>query len=367
MRCLHFNTLKPVCPACRQDNPALLQLETGATFSGDSVQTGVLRCSSDACGQRYPIIRGAPVILPDLQQWLAANLHLLLQEDVDSAAVEAVIGHVVGPEAAFNLARQQQSSYAFGHYGHLFPPDEAAMSDSATRASASGEDPPAGSVRYGLRQTLAALGERRGPVLDMGCAVGGASFELARACHAPVLGIDLNWPLLHIGRNVLDHGLLRYPERVIGNRYRRRERALLPPEAALVDFWICNAGAAPFTDNSFGLAVALNVLDCVPDPQGLLRQMCRITRSGGHMVLSSPLDWAPYATPYPNWIESPEALTHTIANAAHTTGKIVRRALEPQTPTWNVQVNQNSTIQYQTLMLAFAIAERPPAAETAAV
>ncbi len=344
MRRLHFDALKPLCPACRRGP---LILEPGAEATRDAIVFGVLRCVDAACGQRFPVIAGVPVLVPDLDGWLAANLHLVLAGDVEDAAVEAVIGAAVGPDSAFSIARHQQSSYAHDHYGDLF----AGEPDTAT--------PPPGSVRGCLDQALRRLGAGgSGPRLDIGCAVGRTSFDLAAQCDDPVLGLDLNWPLLRIGRGILDRGLLRYPLRRLGNRYERRETRFFPPEAERVDFWIADALSLPFAGDTFQRVLALNVLDCVPDPARLVAEISRVTRPGGDVAVATPLDWASHATPSSAWLDSPEALAAMIAMANR--GIPDATPLTPTGPPldlpWSVRLHDNATVTYRSRLVTLTAA-----------
>ncbi|MEH3148772.1 MAG: methyltransferase domain-containing protein [Methylobacterium frigidaeris] len=343
MRRLHFEALRPACPACRR---AFLALEPGAEGADDAIRSGVLRCQGGGCGERFPVVAGVPVLVPDLAGWLSANLHLVLEGDVDGAAAEAVIAAAVGPDSAFGIARQQQSSYAHDHYGDLFPADP----DAGTASP--------GGVRRCQDQALRRLGPGSGPVLDVGCAVGRTSFDLAAACDGPVLGIDLNWPLLRIGRGVLDRGLLRHPLRRLGNRYDRRETRFSPPEAGRVDFWVVDALSLPFADDTFRLVMALNVLDCVPDPARLVAEISRVTAPGGGVAVATPLDWAPHATPSPAWLDTPDAFEALVARVSRD-----GPGAKPLTPTapaldlpWAVRLHDNATVTYRTRLLTLTTA-----------
>lgn len=260
--------------------------------------------------------------------------------------MEAVVGAAIGPDAAFSATRQQQSTYAHDHYGDLFDGE----------AKATPHAP--GSVRRCQDQALRRLGSGHGPRLDIGCAVGRTSFDLAAGCDEPVLGVDLNWPLLRVGRGILDRGLLRYPLRRLGNRYDRRETFFFPPEADRVDFWIADAQALPFAADTFQVALALNVLDCVPDPARLVAEVSRVTRPGGDVAFATPLDWAADATPSTAWLESHEALEAMIARAGR--GIPGAKPLTPTGPTldlpWSVRLHDNATVTYRSRLLTMATA-----------
>ncbi|MEL6061740.1 MULTISPECIES: methyltransferase domain-containing protein [unclassified Methylobacterium] len=343
MRRLHFDALKPICPTCRRD---ALVLEPGAQATSNAVVSGVLRCLDPDCGERFPIIAGVPILVPDVRGWLSANLPLVLAGDVEDAAVEAVISAAVGPDSAHNITRAQQSRYAHDHYGDLF------------EGEPDGAEPPPGHARHCLAEVLRHLGIGRGPRLDLGCAAGRTSFDLAASHDAPVLGVDLNWPLLRIGRGILDRGLLRYPLRHGGDAYERRETYHFPPEADRVDFWIADAQALPFAENTFRLVVALNVLDCVPDPARLVAEVSRVTRPGGDVAFATSLDRAPQATlPFAS-LEGPDALATMIAAANHDTvgAKPLRPTGPPRDLAWSVDPQDAGAIAYRSRLMTMTTA-----------
>ncbi|MBE7201799.1 MAG: methyltransferase domain-containing protein [Parafilimonas terrae] len=352
MRRLHFDTLKPICPTCRR---GALVLEPGAESTSNTVNCGILRCLDAACGQRFPIIAGVPVLVPDVGAWLSANLPFVLARDVADAAVEAVIGAAVGPGTVFNIARKQQSRYAHDHYGDAF---DDAPSFGATAPGSAGRC---------LREALRHPGSGRGPRLDIGCATGRISFDLAATSEVPVLGVDVRWPLLRVGRGILDHGVLRYPLRRFGNTYERRETYLFPPGADRVDFWIADARSLPFAANTFRLAVALDGLHGMPDPARVIGEISRVTRPGGDVAFAMPLPQRPRAASSSALLapadgssdEDPDASAGMIAEASRATP-----GAKPLTPTgpplnlpWSVRLHDTATVTFRsrlTTMMAAA-------------
>ncbi|GGF57835.1 hypothetical protein GCM10007301_16930 [Azorhizobium oxalatiphilum] len=338
MRRRHFETLKPVCPACRQaGQDHALALEHGFLASGEDISAGILRCSDPGCWKAYPIIAGTPILVPDVATWLAANLHLVLQRGVETGPLEELVGTAVGPDAAFNLVRQQQSTYGHDHYGDLFA-DEAEGADGTT-----------GSVRTALDTALERLPPRAGATLDMGCAAGRTSFDLAAATGRLVLGIDLNWQLMSLGRGLIDEGRITYPLRRSGNTFERRSCAVKLPGAELVDFWIADALALPFADGSFGHATAFNVLDCVAEPARLVRETHRVLETGAGFALSTPFDWASHATSPAHWIEGPEALSRLLSQVFIEPGTAEpgHAALQHGELPWTVRLHDNASVQYR--------------------
>lgn len=323
MRLGHFDRLRPICPACRHVGDVLLTLHTEACEAED-VTSGVLRCEN--CGQAYPIIAGVPILMPDLAGWLAANLHLVLQADISGAAAEAVVGALAGPDSAFNLVRQQQSTYGHSHYGDL----EAAGETEAV----------AGGVVSLLDAGLAGTEIGPGPVLDMGCAVGGATFALAERAAGPVLGIDVNWPLLKIASHASRSGEVRYPLRISGLDYERRSGRLTGRAREKADFWIADALALPFAAGTFAQTVSLNVLDCVPDPASMIGELARTLATEGRFLLCTPLDWASHATPPHLWIADAEAVIKILEKS----GLLTDQQTQAE---WRLRLHHRSSMTYK--------------------
>jgi SAM-dependent methyltransferase len=95
-------------------------------------------------------------------------------------------------------------------------------------------------------------------VSDIGCGNGAYLAELARRGHAgPVLGVDLSVGMLHAARS----------------------RA---PAAVLV---AGDAAALPLRDEASGLTLAMHMLYHVPDPRAAVRELRRITRRGGQVLV----------------------------------------------------------------------------------
>jgi len=292
MRRLHFDALRPVCPRCRLERQVENPLRLAEVLREDAghIIEGVLHCSDPECYLEYPIVDGIPLLVANLRQFIADNVHHLTARDDLSETIEGMLGDGAGPGTGFDATRQQLSTYTWDHYADL-DPDEPQP-----------EFGP-GAVTRCLAHGLELLdGKVEGPVLDLGCAVGRTAFALADITHQPVLGLDINLPMLRVAQRALRSGVVRYPRRRVGIVYDRREFPVRFPASDQVDFWACDALALPFVPGSFGLASAINVLDCVNSPRDFLNAMGQMLRAGGSAVLTTPYDWSPAATPLAGWI-----------------------------------------------------------------
>jgi SAM-dependent methyltransferase len=203
----------------------------------------------------------------------------------------------------------------------------------------------------------------KGPLLDLGCAVGRGTFELAKRTTDLVLGVDMGFHMLRLASRVLRRGSIRYPLRRGGVLYDWREFDVPIEAAERVDFWACDATQLPFGARTFGGAVALNLIDCVYSPLDLLRSVAQVLRSGGALLLAAPYDWTPAATTIEAWIGG-----HSPRSAGGGASSAVLRALltpgahpaaieglhlvaERDDVPWTVRMHDRSTVTYRLHMV----------------
>ncbi|MCI0507402.1 MAG: methyltransferase domain-containing protein, partial [Gammaproteobacteria bacterium] len=295
MRIAHFETLKPVCPRCKAGNQIIapLVINNVAHQVDDIIIDGNLMCSNQQCRLEYPIIDGIPVIVNNLRKYLNDNFyHLTVRNDL-SEITKSILGDAAGPGAAFNSMRHYLSTYAWDHYGDKAPENEFMDQQQQVKP---------GSVVSCLNAGLSLFMEKpAAPMLDISCAAGRSTFELAAKFDGQALGIDLNFSLLRIAQNLLQKSTLTFPLKKIGIIYERHRYEVALEKKQKVDFWACDALALPFKDETFGFVSALNVLDTVTSPVNLLQSINSALTRGGGTVLATTYDWSSPA-PVHNWI-----------------------------------------------------------------
>ena len=342
--------MRPICLRCRRNLEQEVPLTIGSVLreAGDTILEGLLVCSNQECPSEYPIIDGIPIILADLRAYVSHNISEIRACNDLSATMESLLGDCCGPGSVFDVQRQILSGYAFDHYGDLDPDEPAeapALPGSAVRL-----------LKEGLR-TL--TGSVRGPVIDIGCAVGRTSCELAEKTGEIVLGVDLNFGMLKTAARVLRHGSVGYPRRRVGIVYDRREFPVTFNNAHKVDFWVCDAVDLPFAEATFGLAISLNVIDCVNAPIDHLGSVARILASGAKALVSSPYDWSGASTPLECWLGghsqrsesrgSSENMLHSLlAGGTHPLAiQQLKLVSEVQGHPWSVRLHDRSFVQYR--------------------
>ena len=330
-----------------------LGLAPGAAEVGDDVLFGTLVCADPACRAEYPVIDGIPVILPNLRQHLGERaVELLLRDDLDPRAL-SLLGDALGPDSWLDVMRQGVSTYAWDGYADL-DPDEPA-------------DPVAspGAARRCLDALLRLAGPLKPPgrVLDLGCAAGRTAFDCAAATpDALVLGIDGNLALLRLARRVAVRGEVAYGRRRVGLVYDERRFPAALPGRERADFWACDAAALPFKPAEADLVLALNLLDCVPDPVALLHAMAATLRPGGALLLATPFDWAARATPEANWIGghsqrgpgkgAAEPLLHSLLSGTHERGVPGLRVAGTGEHAWHTRLHDRAAVLYRSHLVA---------------
>ncbi len=386
MRRGHFEALRPLCPVCRAgDETSPLEIATVVREeAGGNVVEGIVRCTEGGCLREYPVIDGVPLIIAGLRDYVSANLTPIIARRDLSATLESVLGDCCGPGSAFDATRQQLSSYAWDHYGDLDPEEMPATGDAqapgsvvrlldralalaaGARPSLRGQAP--AEVGLGqeveLQARVAGAEPSSGPAIDLGCAVGRTTFELAARTGGPVLGIDLNFAMLQVASRVLRRGTVSYPRRRVGVVYDRREFLARLPAAERVDFWACDAAALPFADASFAAAASLNLIDCLAAPAAALAELARVLAPGGRGFIASPYDWSPGATPVEAWVgghsqrgedsgASEAVLRRLLTPGAHPGAiETLRIVGEEHSLPWRVRLHERSAVDYAVHLLA---------------
>lgn len=158
-------------------------------------------------------------------------------------------------------------------------------------------------------EQLAAWAKRSGlplgRVLDLGCAVGRSTFELASpSCgFSEAVGVDISVRFVEVANKLRECRRMDYDLRVEGEVSERVTAALEDGiDTSRVRFVHGDACALPLDLGTFDAVLAANVLDRVPDPAKLLGQIAASLRSGGVAMLTSPFSWSDNYTNKTNWI-----------------------------------------------------------------
>lgn len=138
--------------------------------------------------------------------------------------------------------------------------------------------------------------------LDLGCAVGRASFELARFC-ADVVGIDSSRRFIDTAQRLQRGEAVAYTLPEQGD-LRKHLRAQVPADIdrTRLQFETGDAMALRPDLGAFDVVLAANLLCRLPQPRACLVQMPSLVRPGGQLVLTTPSTWSAIHTPREHWL-----------------------------------------------------------------
>ncbi len=141
--------------------------------------------------------------------------------------------------------------------------------------------------------------------LDLGCAAGRASFELARHFDH-VTGIDFSARFIGLGVQLAQHGVLRYTLADEGDLVEYKERKLndlgLDAVRGKVAFFQGDACNLKPLLSGYDLILAANLIDRLYSPRTFLDSVHERLNPGGVLMLASPYTWLTEHTPRSEWI-----------------------------------------------------------------
>jgi putative 4-mercaptohistidine N1-methyltranferase len=139
--------------------------------------------------------------------------------------------------------------------------------------------------------------------LDLGCAVGRSSFELARHFDE-VTGIDFSHRFIDAARTMQRDGEMRFHaarEGLARDEFCVALPADIPRER--VDFETGDACALRDDLGAFDLVLMANLIDRLPDPARCLAQLPALVAPGGALIITSPYTWLEEYTPRERWLD----------------------------------------------------------------
>lgn len=139
-------------------------------------------------------------------------------------------------------------------------------------------------------------------VLDVGCAVGGASFELTRYFDR-VVGIDFSQHFIESANRMKDTRSLDYEMMKQGDIFVKRTAVLdSDVKTDSVTFLVGDACNLDTSLGTFDAIHACNLLCRLPKPRKFLSDVSGLLNQQGILVLVSPYSWLEEYTPKDQWI-----------------------------------------------------------------
>ena len=163
-----------------------------------------------------------------------------------------------------------------------------------------------------------------GRALDLGCAVGRSSFELART-HESVIGIDFSHAFVAAASRVAQEGGVDYTYTEEGD-LKVAARAELPEgvDPGRVQFEQGDAMDLRADLGVFDTVLAANLLCRLPEPLRALARFPDLVRPGGQLIITSPYTWLEEYTPRQNWLGGYDGSAGAVRSLDG-----LRRALDP--------------------------------------
>lgn len=260
----------PICPGCRTLTGERLDVRTVERV-GDT-----LVC---ACGRRYPIVDGVPIVLADPSAYLRDDVVGVVERDLEPEVAALLVAG--GPDdAPYPRLLEHLSIYLDAHWGD--------------RATPAPDGPGAGPAMAAVLDRLAA--RAAAPVklaVELGCSAGRGLAALAAGAEH-VVGLDLHHGVLRRARRLLAGEPVAYGRRIAGRHYRTATIAPLtaPLGPERVTLLCGDALDPPLVPGVYQRVVALNLVDSVRRPAGLLRVLDGLCAPGGELILTSPYAWS---------------------------------------------------------------------------
>lgn len=164
------------------------------------------------------------------------------------------------------------------------------------------EQGPSSALGFAVRSVteLADLSLSPQTALDLGCAVGRSSFELAKHCQS-VLGIDYSQSFIDAAHQLITSDV----------PYQRADEAASSTALIASVPSDCPRNRVQFEQGdamhlradlgSFDLVHAANLLCRLTEPQLLIERLPELVKPGGQLLLTTPCTWLEDFTPRGNW------------------------------------------------------------------
>eukprot|EP01038_Epipyxis_sp_PR26KG_P013271 gene13271-17781_t len=138
--------------------------------------------------------------------------------------------------------------------------------------------------------------------LDIGCAVGGSTFELARS-FSEVIGIDFSHHFIEAANLMKQGKCIEFEIQKQGSSFQKCEASLASDiDVSRVQFLQGDACNLDQDLGQFDVILASNLLCRLPSPRKFLKDIKYFLKNGGKLVLISPYSWLEEYTPKERWI-----------------------------------------------------------------
>ena len=142
-------------------------------------------------------------------------------------------------------------------------------------------------------------------VLEVGCSVGRASFELAKYFDS-VLGLDFSARFINVANQLQKTGSVLYTLPIEGEIMDFKEKTLeemgLQSVAQKCEFMQQDASNMKPHFSGYDMLVAMNLIDRLYEPKKFLQDIAHRLNEGGLLMIGSPYSWSEQHTVKANWL-----------------------------------------------------------------
>ena len=162
--------------------------------------------------------------------------------------------------------------------------------------------------------------------LDVGCAVGRSTFELAKHCDE-VRGCDLSNAFIEAAELILSGGGLSYDYLEEGDSY-NNSTITFNNQNENISFFVADACSLSTDLPAFDVVHAANLICRLPNPLDFINRLPELVIKGGQLLLATPFTWLEEFTPRENWIGSGNS-EEKLAELLHPYFKLERKVELP--------------------------------------
>jgi len=138
--------------------------------------------------------------------------------------------------------------------------------------------------------------------LDLGCAVGRSTFEMARRCRE-VTGVDYSQAFIDAANRMKAAGSHRAVRLDEGSSVTELDLTVDPSiKRSRCHFVQGDAQDLRADLGEFDLVIACNLICRLPEPMRLLSRLPELVRPGGQLFITTPFTWLETYTPRGNWL-----------------------------------------------------------------
>jgi putative 4-mercaptohistidine N1-methyltranferase len=154
-----------------------------------------------------------------------------------------------------------------------------------------------------VAQLLIKLSFNHGSALDVGCAVGGTAFELAKTFQH-VDAFDFSEKFIATAERIQEGHCVKFPVQIEGELYKEAVVSDVSHEDRIKFFTgdACKLVESVPSKTQYDAVVLANLLCRIPDPDACLQGLSQIVKKGGVVLMVTPFTWLEEYTPREKWI-----------------------------------------------------------------